>query len=224
MAEGRRCEYLVNFVHIVYYECSRTIDCIAMLHLLPIRVILLIIIILTAAIVLVLFEVEFFLDKILYVLRWASLASLCAMIIPCIAWRFVPLLQRGTVPYLGGHWEGVLHYNGPHGYGTLNIIMDIRHSLFRIKIMLDAEESTSKTLAVYVERDTGINRHRLHYIYVNERKDGLKNAGDTYRGLALLGVVNGSTEIRGNYFTERTSKGTLELKRRRTHAWWIPLR
>lgn len=195
-----------------------------MLHLLPIRLLLLMIIILTATIVLALTGAEPFFDAIAYVLRWGLPASICVTIIPCIAWRWVPFLQRQIFPYLGGEWEGILDFSGPRGLGRRNIRVDIHHNLYRMRIQLDSEQSTSRTLALYVERDTGIQRHRLYYVYLNERKEGLIDAGGTYRGLAILGVVNTSFEMSGNYFTEYQNKGTLELKRRRTHPWWTPLR
>lgn len=195
-----------------------------MIHLLPIRLSVLLIMLLTASIALALSDVDFFLRNMAYFVRWVLPASLCVVIVPCVAWRWIPPLQRVICPYLGGEWEGTLDYTGDRGSGHRSVKMDIRHSLYRIRIKLDSNESTSNTLATYLERDTGIRRHRLYYIYRNERKEGLVNAGDAYRGLAILGVTSGRLELRGNYFTERKNTGTLALKRRRAHPWWIPLR
>ena len=155
-----------------------------MIHLLPIRLAVLVIIVLTATLILALFEPELFFHKLATVLSWIMPASIFVTIIPCLAWRWIPSLQRTIFPYLGGEWEGTLEFTGNESKGVRSIRMNISHSLLRFRITLDTQESTSKTLAIYVERNTGIKRHRLYYIYLNERKEGLINAGDTYRGLA----------------------------------------
>lgn len=76
-------------------------------------------------------------------------------------------------------------------------------------------------MIVQAERDAGINRDRLYYIYLNERKEGVAGAGHSYRGLAVLRVemANG-LRLHGDYFTERLGKGRLRLEREQGHPWW----
>lgn len=195
-----------------------------MLHLLPIRLLILTAIVLTAMIVLALARVEMLFDGIAHVLRWAVPASLFLTLVPCIAWRWCPILQRISFPYLGGKWEGTIEFMGSNGPERRQVEVDVRHSLYRMKVILDSKESTSSTIALYVERNRSTDRHRIYYIYLNERKEGLTNAGQAYRGLAILAIVNTSIEMYGNYFTEKKSAGTLQLTRRSSHPWWTPLK
>jgi hypothetical protein len=49
----------------------------------------------------------------------------------------------------------------------------ISHTLFRLKLVLDSTESTSRTLVAHAEHDPELNRRRLYYVYrvkMKERK------------------------------------------------------
>ena len=192
-----------------------------MLYLIPIRWLLAVVVVLTGSGVLALWGSHDVSVGVIEVFRWAALASLVLALAPCAAWRWLPILQRVIFPYLGGEWKGTLKYAGPHGSGSRTVKLDIRHTLYRITISLDTKESSSKTLVLYPERNTGVKRHRLYYVYRNERKEGLAGGGTTYRGLAILGVEEETAEMNGNYFTEQQHEGTLCVKRSRAHPWWL---
>ena len=86
----------------------------------------------------------------------------------------------GTIifPYLGGQWTGSIEFQGSHGCGTRDVSLRIDHTLFTIKLILESEESTSRTLSVCAYRDSGISRDRLYYVFQNERKEGISNEED----------------------------------------------
>ncbi|WP_449288606.1 Cap15 family cyclic dinucleotide receptor domain-containing protein [Marinibaculum pumilum] len=143
------------------------------------------------------------------------------MIVPYAVWRWVSGVQRWIFPYLGGQWSGSLEFQGPRGTGKREVTLTVRHSLLHIVLILDSAESTSRTLVVHADRDAGINRDRLYYVYLNERKEGTPGAGDSYRGLAVLRVEwSGCLALVGDYFTERQGGGTLLLQRSQSHPWW----
>jgi len=197
-----------------------------MLHLLPIRYLLTAIIVLVALVVLgAVYEGTVGTGNILAdvksVFHWASIAALALMFVPYVAWRWVPGLQRIVFPYLGGEWEGQLQFEGRRGAGTREITLTINHSLLKIALILDSAESTSRTLVVHADRDAGINRDRLYYVYINERKEGVVGAGDRYRGLAVLRIeMSDCPALYGDYFTETQAHGRLTLNRRQCHPWW----
>ena len=160
-------------------------------------------------------------NDVKYVIRISSSLVGVSVISLYAAWRWIVPLQRLTFPYLGGFWCGELHFSGPNGSGIRPISLDVSHILFNIKLILDSAESTSRTLVVHADRDIEVNRDRLYYVYLNERKEGFADAGDHYRGLAIMRVDFETTpKMFGNYFTEREHKGTLSLQRMKCHPWW----
>ena len=197
-----------------------------MLHLLPVRIILSVIIVLIAVSVLaavyggVLDTGNDFKD-LKTVMRYSPIGATILLSVPYILWRWVPSLQRITFPYLGGKWSGELKYQGARGNGTRAVDLHINHSLLQIKLVLDSTESTSRTLLVHPERDVDINRNRLYYVYLNERKEGVPGAGERYRGLAVLRVeMSPRPTLHGDYFTETRSSGTLTMQLKHAHPWW----
>lgn len=197
-----------------------------MLHLLPIRKLLTVIVALVGLAVLAAVYAGVVgsgdaIADVKWIIRYASLAALALTIVPYAAWRWLPSLQRLTFPYLGGDWTGELVFQGPKGTGTREITLAVSHSLLRIVLVLDSAESTSRTLVVHAERDVGINRDRLYYVYLNERKEGVPGSGERYRGLAVLRVeMSTPPTLHGDYFTERKGTGKLRLERLRSHPWW----
>jgi SMODS-associating 2TM, beta-strand rich effector domain len=197
-----------------------------MLHLLPIRLLLTGSVALFGVAVLAagyagLIGTGDTLSDVTRIIRWSSTAALMLMFVPYAAWRWVPRFQRLTFPYLGGEWVGELKFSGSNGTGVRKVTLNIRHSLLRVVLILDSVESTSRTLAVHAERDVGINRDRLYYIYLNERKEGVVGAGERYRGLAVLRVeMDDKARLYGDYFTEKNGNGTISLTLRQPNQWW----
>lgn len=162
------------------------------------------------------------LDDAKWVMRWSSVAAMILTAAPYVLWRWLPSLQRCVFPYLGGEWRGELHYEGPRGEGTRAVSLTVRHTLMRIVLILDSDESTSRTLVVHAERDSGIRRDRLYYAYLNERKEGVPGAGARYRGLAILRIETSKPPmLLGDYFTEQRGVGKLRLEQYQRHPWWV---
>lgn len=197
-----------------------------MLHLLPVRQLLTVIVALAGLTVLTAVYAGAIgtgdaLNDVRWIIRSASVAVLVLTLVPYAAWRWMPSLQRITFPYLGGEWDGHLEFHGSKGSGAREVTLTVNHSLLKLVLILDSAESTSRTLVVHAERDASINRDRLYYVYLNERKEGVSGAGDRYRGLAVLRVeMAGRAELHGDYFTERQGHGKLRLTRKLPHPWW----
>ena len=196
-----------------------------MIHLLPIRLLIAAITAWVALTFLVLgISPDVGLEKLLLDIRWLYLLALVFPFILCAAWRWFSKFRTFVFPYLGGQWIGSINYQGSHGCGTRDVCLRIDHTLFTIKLFLESEESTSRTLSVCAHRDSGINRDRLYYVFLNERKEGISKEEGYYRGLAVLRLEPGNSRLLGDYFTEQQSRGQLILKRQKEHSWWYPLK
>jgi hypothetical protein len=198
-----------------------------MLHLLPIRRVLTVVIGLGALMVLAAAYAGWVgtgdaMHDARRVIGWSSSAAIVLTVLSFAAWRWIPILQQLTFPYLGGRWSGELHFDGPHGVGTRAVTLTINHTPFQITLILDSAESTSRTLVVHAERDPGVNRDRLYYVFLNERKEGVAGAGERYRGLAVMRVEFADhPTLYGDYFTERHQSGKLQLSINYHHRWWM---
>jgi hypothetical protein len=99
--------------------------------------------------------------------------------------------------------------------------MDVRHTPFGLKLILDSKESVSWTLSVQADRNPDFERFRLFYIYLNERKEGVAGARERYRGVAIMRVEPSAPfKLFGDYFTETDRQGRMELTAERLHSWW----
>ena len=196
-----------------------------MMHLLPIRPFIATITILVVLALLVQGIVPYGgWEKLLLDIRWLSLLVISIPIILCAFWRWYSKFRTFIFPYLGGQWTGSIEFQGSHGCGTRNVSLRINHTLFTIKLLLESEESTSRTLSVCANRDPGINRNLLYYVFQNERKEGIPNEKTNYRGLAVLRLDAENSRLLGDYFTEQKGSGQLIFERQKEHAWWYPLR
>ena len=199
-----------------------------MLHLLPIRYLLILVVALCALSVLAAVYAGYLgqgeaVKDVVTLLRWSLSAASGIGIAAVLGWRWIGLLQRHVFPYVGGKWEGHLLFDGPNGTGRRDITLKADHSLFNIRLILDSDESTSRTLVVHAERDRESDRDRLYYVYMNERKEGVPGSGERYRGLAVMRIEEADgVYLKGDYFTEVKGVGHLELRRVAPHKWWQP--
>ncbi|MAM37663.1 MAG: hypothetical protein CL949_03960 [Erythrobacter sp.] len=198
-----------------------------MLHLLPIRLLLTVFAGAVVVVVCLGFYVELFapddpLDALPRLARWASGLSIGAIVALYALWRWVPAIQLAIFPYLGGSWAGEVRYFDENGVEKAKPVeMEAKHTLFGIRLLLESDESSSETLAVHAEKNPDFDRYRLFYIYLNRRHEGVKGAGEAYRGLAIVRWTKGSIPVlEGDYFTETERRGRLLLKRTKTNPAW----
>jgi hypothetical protein len=197
-----------------------------MLHLLPIRWVLRAFAALVAIAVLAASYAGFvatgdIVHDMAIVSRWSSSLAITVIVLLYLLWRWLPPVQLAIFPYLGGRWSGFIRFNAEHGPDQRAVRLEIKHTLFALRLLLDSEESTSSTLVVHAERNPDFQRFRVYYVYLNERKEGVQGAGERYRGLAVLRVDWGpQPRLEGDYFTETHRRGTLHLQQNEAHPWW----
>jgi hypothetical protein len=138
-----------------------------MLHLLPIRLVLQGVAVLVAATVLAatypgwIGEGDAVHDAAT-VIRWSSSFAIAAIVLLYAGWRWVPAVQLFVFPYLGGHWSGVVEFQGRNGPDHRDVRLEVKHTLFGLRFLLDSAESTSCTLVVHAERNPDFARYRLY--------------------------------------------------------------
>ncbi len=194
----------------------------AMLHLLPLRPLFTCAIALTAFFMLLIFAVEDPLAKISRITAYAGLATLAFIVLSSAMWRWFALLQSMTFPYLGGKWTGQVKFGSASNQQTRDVDLTVSHTLFSLRLILNSKESTSETLVVHAERNRNLDRIRLYYVYLNQRKEGFSNSGRSYRGVAILRVEEARPlRMLGDYFTELQRSGTIELQHIEGRPWWM---
>jgi hypothetical protein len=153
--------------------------------------------------------------------RILSSLAIALSVVLVAAWRWIQPLQKYIFPYLGGRWTGVIKFPDAEGEGLRHVTMDVKHTPFGLKLLLESDESTSWTLSVQADRNPDFERFRLFYIYLNERKEGVAGARERYRGVAIMRIELGHTPMLfGDYFTETDRQGKMELSARQLHPWW----
>lgn len=163
-------------------------------------------------------------QNIALLLRISSSLAVALSVVLVAGWRWLPSLQRLIFPYLGGHWTGVIRFSKDEdgGEGLRKVTMEVKHTPFGLKLILDSKESVSWTLSVQADRNPDFERFRLFYIYLNERKEGVVGARERYRGVAIMRVEAGAPlKLFGDYFTETDRRGRIELMAVRLHPWWM---
>jgi SMODS-associating 2TM, beta-strand rich effector domain len=154
-------------------------------------------------------------------LRWASIAAVSIIVLLFLIWRWIPPVQKCIFPYLGGTWSGYVEFSREGDTERRRVKLEIKHTLFGLRLLLDSKESTSWTVVVHAERNRDFERYRLYYVYLNERKEGFENGGQRYRGLAVIRIEPGAPlKLAGDYFTEMQSHGSLRLTLDALHPWW----
>jgi SMODS-associating 2TM, beta-strand rich effector domain len=197
-----------------------------MLHLLPIRFVLQALATATAVIIFAAFYYGWIgpangEHSAFLMIRWSSGIVVVCVAVLHLLWRWLPPVGRWIFPYLGGSWSGTIQFQNDNGQGMRDVVLEIKHTLFALKLLLESNESISWTLAVHAERSPDFERYRMYYVYLNERKEGTLGGGERYRGLAVLRFVPGTNpELRGDYFTDTHRRGTLQLRLEKPTPWW----
>lgn len=157
----------------------------------------------------------------LAIIRYSYIATLAVVAFVAGLWRWSAHVQALIFPYLGGEWAGEVEFVSSTGRETRPVTLQINHNIAAISLLLKSAESDSRTLSVHAARDRDVQYDRLYYVYRNERREGVLNAGYSYRGTAILGV-HGAKPLRleGNYFTEEARHGLLRLQQVRRHPAW----
>src|SRR5437899_7234878 len=60
-----------------------------------------------------------------------------------------------------GHWSGFIEYEEKKASHRVDVTMEIKHTLFGVRMLLDSQQSSSRTLTVQAERDPRSEERRV---------------------------------------------------------------
>lgn len=157
------------------------------------------------------------LDSPFTIIRWAAGIELVLGVIAGFAWRFlwrwIPMLRK-FYPDLNGTWDVELHYQWKEKRGTVEATAHIEQSLTALSINMVSSLSDSNTLAVVAKKEPESGRPMLYYTYHNEPQQGTGGTQAPHKGTAILKLsLEDDSELKGNYFTDRETKGHFIFRR-----------
>lgn len=134
--------------------------------------------------------------------------------------QLIPQVPRSV----HGTWLGTLTQvlpdsgnNNVSGAGK-KVVIEIRQTSTRISVRLLSDESTSSSLSATLISDG--QQHQLSYVYHNRPNIEVEHASRMHNGAAILSLLGSPAgRLKGRYWTDRDTKGSLEFSRRhRTFA------
>ena len=119
-----------------------------------------------------------------------------------------------TTPNLSGNWEGTIHYMWNGDEGERPTIVKICQSFNHVNVILSTSESDSRSVSAEFDIDEKRGIYSLYYTYVNEPQITIQSRSAIHYGTTRLNFnLDDTTELKGEYWTSRGTKGTIELHR-----------
>jgi len=144
-------------------------------------------------------------------LRYAGQAVGIALILlgfyEKVLWRFNPLEKT---PKIFGAYTGTIEHNFNGESGKKDTSVVIKQSLLTVQVKIVTNETTSRTIASNIIEDNG--EYVLFYTYITNPKSKYSDTNPIQYGSCRFELDN-TGELHGIYWTSRTTKGDIYLKR-----------
>jgi hypothetical protein len=135
--------------------------------------------------------------------KTVTIVILLAFIYVKWVWRINPL-EKNPKLYKNYHGKMISGYD----HKERNIDVEIKQTLFSVRIIMKTDESRSKTFMSRIYDDCG--EMMLSYGYLNEPNAIVRDKSQMHYGLCTLYIDN-AKELKGKYFTDRQTVGDIEL-------------
>jgi hypothetical protein len=124
-------------------------------------------------------------------------------------WK-LPVFSRWLVriPNLAGEWAVRIAWDG----GDKDAGATVHQNLLQIAFNVRTDEITSRSTTASLSVDDLTNEVRITYCYETDPKPSVIERNPRQRGTAVVDVVS-SNELRGAYYTDRGTKGSLAFTR-----------
>jgi nucleoside phosphorylase len=123
-------------------------------------------------------------------------------------------VAQSAAPNLAGNWDMEIHWHREGEQGHVSATATIHQGRTGISMEVYSEGSDSHTLLAQFQPETH-GSSVLYYMYEVEPKALKSDAGGPYKGAAVLRFYPQDSEIRGNYWTDKLTKGHFKLRRKR---------
>jgi hypothetical protein len=123
------------------------------------------------------------------------------------------------VPNLNGIWKGVIHSNWinlerEEKDSTIETTLSIKQSLFHISCIMKSNEMKSNSITANFIIDESNQILKLSYVYISEPNQNIRDRSQIHYGTIMFDILqseNNKIELKGNYWTDRKTIGTINL-------------
>lgn len=112
----------------------------------------------------------------------------------------------GDLPVLAKHYVGKITFVWKDVNQTRDSEIWINQTFLNVSVKLGTSESTSNVITASIQKVN--NERQLIYIYLNTPRAELQDKSAIHYGTAML-CVDDPPKITGNYFTSRSTKGSM---------------
>lgn len=130
--------------------------------------------------------------------------SFIALVYISFLWKYNPFEK---IPKIYGEYKGILVSNYDNIERNIDVI--IHQNLFEIRILLNSNESSSKSITANIYTEYGTQM--LSFGYINNPKALKKDTSPIHYGMCILEIKNKNT-LEGQYFTDRHTLGDIKLQ------------
>lgn len=124
-------------------------------------------------------------------------------------WRFIPsiILRQYKIH---GFWKGKLSYNYKNKKDTKNVTVAITQTFSKTSICVNSQEMLGESIV----SKWNFSKNKLFYVYQTDPKSEFKDKNPVQYGGAQIKInPKNLNKIRIEYWTDRGTKGYMELKK-----------
>lgn len=141
------------------------------------------------------------LDSITYA---STFTSIVVVLYVTVLWRINPFEK---IPKLKKEYIGTLISTYDNEQRDIKIL--VKQNLFENKIILESNESSSKSITANFYDEYGTQM--LSFGYINNPKAMYKDRSPIHYGMCILGIKD-IDHLEGQYFTDRCTRGDIKLQ------------
>ncbi|MCA6072168.1 MAG: hypothetical protein LE178_01280 [Endomicrobium sp.] len=126
------------------------------------------------------------------------------------------------IPDLNGSWEGLIqsdwvNHDTKEKCKLIEIVSSIKQSLSHISCVMRTGEMKSNSTTSVFRLDTDNQILELSCVYRSEPNQNVRKRSQIHYGIIVFDIVelkNDEIKLKGNYWTDRKTVGTVELRRK----------
>lgn len=116
-------------------------------------------------------------------------------------------------PSLAGKWQGTINYSWNDKENSKDIHLTIHQTFLWIQIIIETDESKSRSICGSFDIEKMRGRQHLIYSYLNEPNATVRDRSQIHYGTAMLEFNDSGDTLNGTYWTDRKSVGDMNLKK-----------
>jgi hypothetical protein len=123
------------------------------------------------------------------------------------------------IPNLNGKWKGSIYSNWVNSetkekIASIETTLSISQSLFHINCAMESSEMKSNSITANFIIDEDNQILKLSYVYMSEPNQNARSRSQIHYGTIIFDILkseNNKIELKGNYWTDRETTGTINL-------------